>query len=480
VTKLNNFPQSDIWRLVDQNSESQNYRREYKFDFSFFESEKTKKTVKEYIWSNYIASNRIPKGLCETLRRFKYFNIFCCQNNLCSLRDLDNSIADDYRSFLRTYISATTGNPLSYSYQRACFSDLKTIIGWCRVFLPEVVPEKQIFTGNEYRNANAKLKFDYIPDEILAVVNESLKSEKNPCLKYGIIILECTGMRVGDLLLLRTDCISKHPISGYTISWFDHKSRKSRDNVPIPHECKGAIDHLLMLTAEIRERADDVEKDQLFIYEPRIGANKKPIVTISKQVFAKWCRSFSEKHNIRDSGGNIYGITSHMFRRTLATDMLSKGVNIKVIQEVLGHSTPASTKKYYADLKDADHVEMFSKIGILGNILQVSDVNIPEQTDLLWFKDNCANKARLSDGYCTLPIQNGEPCGHFLSRQKCYLCSRYITTLDDLDAHRNHLAELQEILDSNIYGEHYAAHIIPTTLALKEIIRRLEEVQNEQ
>jgi hypothetical protein len=49
-----------------------------------------------------------------------------------------------------------------------------------------------------------------------------------------------------------------------------------------------------------------------------------------------------------------------------------------------------------------------------------------------------------------------------------------------LNEHKKHLAELQIMLDSNIYGSHYAAHIMPTTLALKEIIRRLEELQNEK
>ena len=160
--------------------------------------------------------------------------------------------------------------------------------------------------------------------------------------------------------------------------------------------------------------------------------------------------------------------------------MFSKGVNLKVIQEALGHSSPATTKKHYADIKNSHRADMFSKIGILGNIHYISVDTIPDHSDLKWFQDNCEGKARLADGYCTLPIQNGEPCGHFLSRQKCYLCSRYITTLDDLDAHKKHLAELQDILDSNIYGEHYAAHIIPTALALSEIIRRLERLKNEQ
>lgn len=476
---MNDFPPTDIWRLVDHDPDSQNYCYEYKLDFSFFESAEIKASVKEYIWTNYSTGNRVLKGLRETLWGLKYFNDFCRQNDVRTLRDMNNDFADDYRSFLHAYLSATTGKSLSYSYQRACFSVLKTLIGWCHVFLPEVVPEKQIFTGYEYRQANSGLKIDFIPDEILAQVNEALKSESNPYLKYGFIILECTGMRIGDMLLLQADCISEHPISGYTISWFDHKNRKSRDKMPIPRECKDAVDCLLQLTEKVRGRADEIEKARLFIYAPRLGTHKKPIVTVSKQVFTKWCGDFSEKHNICDSGGNIYRITSHMFRRTLATDMLSKGTNIKVIQEVLGHSSPATTKKYYADVKDSDRAEMFSKIGILGNIQQIGDTAIPDRSELQWFQNNCMVRARLSDGYCTLPIQDGKPCGHFLSRQKCYLCSRYITTLEDLDSHKKHLDELQEMLDSNIYGDHYAAHIIPTVLALKEIIRRLEELRDE-
>jgi len=35
------------------------------------------------------------------------------------------------------------------------------------------------------------------------------------------------------------------------------------------------------------------------------------------------------------------------------------------------------------------------------------------------------------------------------------------------------------LLDSNIYGEHYAAHLTPTVIVLKEIIKRLEALKNE-
>ena len=233
---MSNFPKSDIWRLTDNDPNSQNYRRNFKLDFTFFESEAIKEVVKKYIWMQYSTGNRVLKGLRESLWRFKYFNVFCRQSNLLYLRDLTNNLVDDYRSFLRLYVSPFTGKPLSYNYQRNCFSEVKILVGWCRVFSPDAVPIKPVFTGGEYRNVHDKLKIDYIPDETLEAINESLKTEENPYLKYGMIILEYTGMRLGDLLLLKIDCISEHPISGYTISWFDHKNRKYQSNMPKPKE----------------------------------------------------------------------------------------------------------------------------------------------------------------------------------------------------------------------------------------------------
>jgi integrase len=477
---MSNVPKGDVWRLPDKNPDSQNYNQVYKFDFSFFQSAEIKNILKEYIWTNYRTENRVTRSLSETVLKFKFFDRFCREAHIYSLKQLTNGLISQFQSFLHIQVSAMTKKPLSYSYQNDCFTALKSLVHWCRIYLPEAVPAVQIFTGNEYRNVHRRLKVDFIPDNILRKVNESLKYEDNSYVKYGIIILECTGMRLGDLMLLTIDCTGEHPISGHTISWFDHKNRKSRNHMPIPVECKEAIDHLRTVTEKIRKQADDDIKNKLFIYSPKIGTNKRKIISLSRYVFGKWCRGFSKEHNICDENGNLYVITSHKFRRTLATDMLSKGTNIKIIQETLGHISPATTKMYYADIKDAARAEMFGKIGVLGNISDVTEEHVPNEADRRWFKENCAGKARMSDGYCTLPIQNGKLCSRLLSRQKCYLCSRYITTIDNLDAHRDHLSELQALLESNIYGEHYAAHIVPTITVLKEIIMRLEALKNEK
>lgn len=478
---MNDVPRELIWRIKDNDKQSQNYEMIFVFDFTVFASSEIRNIVEKYIWDNYRTGNRTLRGLRTMLRQMVIFNEFCIRKNIQSLTELNNHLLDEYRSFLKTYISPATKKSFTYSSQRQCFSSLKTLVGWCHAFMPESVPQQQIFTGNEYRDTfSGRLKIDYIPDKIMTDINNALQNEDNLYLKYGLQILECTGMRIGDLLLLRTDCISTNPIGDYTITWFDHKNRRSMDKLPVPKKCADAVNALISLTEAIREESEPGDRDYLFIYKPKNGTNKTPVVKVGRQAFTKWCHMFCEKHNIRDSGGNIYRLTTHKFRRTLATDMLSKGANLNVVKEVLGHTDPATTKKHYADVKNPEREGMFKSIGIIGNIRDIGRGQIEDKEDLEWFKGNCRSRARLSDGYCTMPIHNGEPCGRFLSRQKCYLCSRYITTLDDLDSHKEHLQELQEMLESNIYGEHFAEHIIPTIIVLQEIIQRLEALKGEQ
>jgi hypothetical protein len=52
---------------------------------------------------------------------------------------------------------------------------VKTLVDWCHVFLPDAVPERQIFT--EMSTAGLRqIENRFYPDEILQAVNEALKS----------------------------------------------------------------------------------------------------------------------------------------------------------------------------------------------------------------------------------------------------------------------------------------------------------------
>lgn len=476
-------PNGDIWNITDRDTKSQHYDTNFRFDFSYISSKEIKDIIKDYTWHNYIAGNKTLNTLYGEMKcYFPHLVEYADTKGITTLKTLDYVTVDEYISYLHTYISTKTRKTLSYSTQKKCLDTLKSLVRWCQIHKPESVPATEIFTGNEYNGLYKKLRVEFIPDDVVTQINTALVTEENPYLKYGIIILQSTGMRIGDLLKLRTDCIKKHLISGYTIEWFQHKGKKNKEPMPVRNECVDAVEKLIEITAEIRDEANEKDKDLLMIHRPAVGLYAGTVKAVEKSTFAReWLKKFIRKNDIKDADGNYYNLTCHQFRRTLGTDMLSKGVNINVIQKVLGHQNPRVTEKFYADVKDRVRAETFNSIGIIGNINRIQRERFDSTLEFEWFKankDKCI--AGLSDGYCTKPVTDGRICERLLKRQKCYTCSRYITTPEFLDAHRKHLESLErQVAEGVIYGKHYAEHFIPTIETLKVIIERLEAMHDE-
>ncbi|AWI06204.1 tyrosine-type recombinase/integrase [Clostridium drakei] len=484
------MPNEDRWELIDNDSNSQHYRKKFKFDFSYIESDSIKNVVKAYAWRTYRKNNLTLNSLYGYINsHFTKVIDFFNQQQITTLKELTNNDVDMLVSYLNTLISPK-GKSYSINSKKIVIDTLKNIIRWGQLYMSNEVPKIEIFTGNEYIGVNKKLKIDFIPDEVLEKINKALVNEKNPYVKYGIIILQSTGMRIGDMLKLTTDSVKPHLISGYTLTWYDHKNRKERQPMPIPNECAIAVEKLIEHTKELKELADCKTKDYLFIHKVLNGKSVGKVMRINEGRYGVWLnghivngnlkvKGFVHNHNILDTNSQYYNLTAHQFRRTLATDMLSKGTDLKVIQEVLGHSSPMTTKQSYADVKDKERAIVFKNIGIIGNINKIDETVISNKKDLIWFKENKDKGARLCDGYCTKPFNDkNEICGRILKRQKCYTCSRYITTPEYLQAHKNHLVELEKQLEGNIYGDHYAEHFLPTIEILREIVKRLEEMQD--
>lgn len=472
------MPNGDKWELIDNDSNSQHYGRKFKFDFSYIVSYSIKNVVKAYTWRSYRENNVILNSLYRYINsHFTKVIDFLNQQQITTLKELTNNDVDMLVSYLNILISPK-GKGYSINSKKLVINSLKNIIRWGQLYMPNEVPKIEIFTGNEYVGVNSKLKIDFIPDEVLEQINKTLVNEENPYVRYGIVILQSTGMRIGDMLKLDTNSVKPHLISGYTLTWYDHKNRKERQPMPIPNECAIAVEKLIEHTKKLREQADDSIKDYLFIHKPTKGKGANILKVIPKITYHQWLNAFIKNNDIRNTNGELYNLKSHQFRRTLATDMLSKGTDLKAIQEVLGHSSPMTTKQSYADVKDKERAEVFKNIGIIGNINKVDGTVIADKKDLIWFKENKDKGARMEDGYCTKPCSDGKICDRLLKRQKCYTCSRYITTPEYLQAHKNHLAELEKQLEGNIYGDHYAEHFLPTIEVLKEIVKRLEEIED--
>ena len=306
-------PDGDVWNIVDNDKDSQHYGRNFKFDFSYISSEEIKDVVKDYVWQNYRVGNKSLSSLYNEVKAcFFQFIRFADTRNITSLKGLTNTDVDHFISYLHTTISERTKKPFGTGGQRVILNTLKSIIRWCQLHRPNDVPVTEIFTGNEYIGVNRKLKIDFIPDDVVAQINEALKTEENPYLKYGIIILQSTGMRIGDLLKLRIDCIKPHLISGYTIEWTQHKSRKNKVPMPVRSECVAAIEKLIEITADLRDKCVEKDKDILLINTIKsgnqYGSEAGKICAISQGTFQWWLETFIRDNNIKDANGDYYNL----------------------------------------------------------------------------------------------------------------------------------------------------------------------------
>ena len=235
-----NMPTGDLWVITENRKESQWYKKKFRLKFDSINNKNLKDLLKKYIWHNYKVGNKELSTLrqqCNNdLPRFIQFLI----SRSVELKTISNNDIDNFLSELRTAISPKSNKPLSNEFQRKILSSVKDFIHWCQLYEPVSVTKDETFTGNEIMQSS-KLHVDFIPDEVLEQINNALLTESNAYLKYGIIILQSTGMRIGDLLTLKIDCIKPHPINGYMLEWEQHKTKKNH-SLPIRSEILGIAD----------------------------------------------------------------------------------------------------------------------------------------------------------------------------------------------------------------------------------------------
>lgn len=474
---IKEIPHGDLWLIVDDDKSSQSFNQSYRFDFSYITPPAIRRLVKAYIFLKHRKREKTLSGLYTDLKIFQTFMRFADAEGMQTLVTLTNANTKKFMSYLATTVSSTTGTPLKKRYQKSCFDTLKKVVRFGqREEMSDLVPQDEIFSGREYRGVNKHLQIDFIPDSIVRQINEYLPQEPDIYTKSIIEVLQMTGMRIGDLLKLPIGRTGNHPIDGGpTLRYFVHKTRKGK-TIKVPQKCVDAIKAVEAYTAILRDEAPSDIKDLLLIYRSQQGVRKGDIIPISPVLARKMLKRFCARNDINDVNGEPYDLTCHHFRRTLGTDMLSKGLSFKAISNQLSID-PRNLPKFYSDVKDVERSQVFQKINIVGNPDDIDERFVPDPEELKQFKANIGRGARMCDGYCTKPIEEEKICDRLLKRRRCYSCRRYITTPEFLDYHRSKLAEIEVELENNTYGEHYASHLRPLAIILRQIISELEAIK---
>ena len=184
----------------------------------------------------------------------------------------------------------------------------------------------KIVQDNPVDNVDAKKvimgKIDYYSREEIIELRDACKTKRDRAI---IEVFRSTGARVGEIAEIRLDQVDMHT-----------------GDIPIIGE-KGGRARTLYLDAEARyylaaylsERKDNSP----YLFTQAVGTKRGKMGTAT---YRNIMRKIGDRAKIQS---RVY---PHKMRKTLGMDLKQHGMDIGIIQEILGHASPAVTSLYYA------------------------------------------------------------------------------------------------------------------------------------
>lgn len=239
----------------------------------------------------------------------------------------------------------------------------------------------------EHSKQEKKLPKFLTEEEII----ETLKVSKQDRSDYGIQmncmiqLLYATGMRVSELVCLKLSSIEKEYISQnrwniknkITILGKGNKERI----VPLNYNSVSGLTEYLKLREKLllnnySEWLFTTKVKFTTNNERKIHFNEKKDNHITRQVFARHLKILAEKSGIEPSR-----ISPHVIRHSVATHLLNNGADIRIIQEILGH-TSLSTTQIYTHITNQNLVNTVKRLHPLKDLIKMSIKNKTKQLQL--------------------------------------------------------------------------------------------------
>lgn len=167
-----------------------------------------------------------------------------------------------------------------------------------------------------------KGQIDYYTQEEIEKLREGCDNKRDRAL---IEVLRSTGLRVGEFCSIKIDDVD--------FKTGDVWVRREKGGLNTPAYIDDAA--MYYLREYLNERTDDCDALILSKRAPYRGLKPSGVRAVIK--------------NIARKQGMKCMVYPHKFRKTLGMNLKNKGYDIGVIQEVLGHTSPATTSRYYAE-----------------------------------------------------------------------------------------------------------------------------------
>lgn len=371
------------------------------------------------------------KGFAKkfTYERLKYRKLSTCMGDLEALRLLSSYLLDRHpetvcltqlnRDIMEEFLLfLETNEKLAERTKTSKITSIRLFFDWGRLHNLDGMPITQLIMLCDFKY-RCQTQPKFYTDDVIGQINEKLEHLPLQIARM-FFVLQNVGMRVGELCMLKSDCLTTDTNGEYILTYFQDKTYEY-NSVPITKTVAGAI----MEAMDESKRKFGVDTEYVFA-----KAADKPIWVNSLSYYLNRLVYY---HNITDELGNLVRIKSHTFRSTVATKYANMGLNPNMIRMLLGHRT-IGTLKYYVEIHNETVHNAMN--GILKHqndmIMNIGDMKAAA-------KIARQNKyyVPLPNGICAKPLTLGK-CSH---ANACYTCTSFTPLKEYLPLYERHAAE---------------------------------------
>lgn len=310
---------------------------------------------------------------------------------------------------------------------------------------------------------------DYLEDTIIPLLESGRDTPIiTPIYWDMILILRNTGRRVEDMAHLIADgsdidCL-KYDLDGDPQLYVDHRIAKIEKDIVVPlahtkdSEGRNIVERaILRQKKRVKDFPPTKSDKQKYLFREVITYDEanNPITETFKysrfnnSVLSKICNRIPLA-DIGAESGDIYKISSHQFRHTVATEMIDAGVDIYAVKNFLGHSSVTMTERYVQVYQQRLKKEFKEKL--LKSDAKVIRDNLPEQEEIFgdnkWVKNKIIAIFDQGDGCCEHPYKMPS-CPHQVACKTCIkkkILPRHKNSVKDtIDSFTTHLNQAKQI-----------------------------------
>lgn len=415
-------------------------------DFSIIKNPVTMKNVQDFCLHKLhaITFNAVYAYLFD----IKLFIRWLDENHpLNKLSDLTRDILEEYFIWVRT----SSG----YNSHKANVSilNLKVFLDWGQLLEKKDMPDQPLIMRNDYV-LKTKKESRYLTDsEVKGLLNVLPQMPK----LYGRMVycLLFLGMRFSELAKLDVNAIKKNDDDTYYLDLWQYKTQAVNEKPVFENTLK-------IMAAEIERNKKRFGEDNVkYVF---VTDQNTPVAngTLNDNI-----NKVLTKNNVLGRDGKILHVTTHRFRATVATNLISEGVSVDVAAQLLGQTTLSSLSHYATVANDVVKEQLKPRLEkdemLIRNIGRGKDMAevIPEKS------------VALCNGYCgKSPLTT--PCA---KANACFNCSMFIPSIQFLNAYHIQLLEIEatiKVAEANNY-DMMLKKALREKVALEKIIEKLEK-----